>query len=139
MLHTNCACPTFPVQILHRVPRAINIAIGLVDQIEIQILQLQALQRPFKRLLRAVVPGILNPELSGDEQIGFCHHTTAFDRLANGFFIPVSRRRVNQTIARSERSIHTSFAFFGIGHLDRTPKPRSGIRNAVIQCNRGDS
>lgn len=35
--------PAFPVQFLHRPPGAIDIAVGLVDQIQIQVIQLQPL------------------------------------------------------------------------------------------------
>ena len=53
------AYPAFPVQLLHGPPGAMHIPKGLVDQVQIELLQSQPLQRPVKRLLGAFVPGIL--------------------------------------------------------------------------------
>ena len=125
------AYPAFPVQLFHGPPRAIHVPKGLVDQVQIQILQLQPLQRSFKRLLGAFVSGILNPELGGDEQL-FSWHTASLDGVADGLFIAISSRGINQTVASAYRFVDASFAFFGIRHL-KNAEPQEGHLHTVIE------
>ena len=61
--------PAFPVQLFHGSPSAIHVPKGLVNKVQIELLQLQPLQRSVKRLPGAFVSGIRDPELGGDEQL----------------------------------------------------------------------
>ena len=47
------------VQLLHRSPRAVDVAVGLVDQVQVEVVESQPLQRPLERCLGALVAGIL--------------------------------------------------------------------------------
>jgi hypothetical protein len=70
---------------------------------------------------RTFIPGILNPELRGNKQV-FSRHTAFFDCLANCFFISISSRSINQTVASAYSIVHASFAFFSITYL-KNAKP----------------
>ena len=61
---------------LHCPPRAMHIAIRLVDQIQIQIIQAEFLQRSVDGFGGGGLTGILHPQLGGDEHIITRH--TAF-------------------------------------------------------------
>jgi hypothetical protein len=57
------------VSLFHRAPGAVHVAEGLVDQVEVEVVQLQALQRLVDRLLGAFVARVLHPQFAGDEQL----------------------------------------------------------------------
>jgi hypothetical protein len=113
-----------------------HVSKGLVDQVQINMLQLQPLQRPFKRLLGALVSGIRDPELGGDEQL-FSWHTGPLDSVADGLFIAIRSRRIDQTVACAYRFVNASFAFFGIRYL-KNAEPQEGHLHTVIEGDRGN-
>src|SRR3954465_5987886 len=78
--HADRADAALAVQLLHRTPRAIDVADWLMDQVEIERLELQPPDRPFERPARLVVPRVRNPELRGDEEL-LARHATALDRV----------------------------------------------------------
>jgi hypothetical protein len=55
--------------------------------------------------------------------------------IADGFFIAIRSRSINQTIARANRFVDASLAFFGIRYL-KNAKPEQRHRHAIIQGNR---
>src|SRR5437870_9315730 len=55
------------VEILHSAPLAVVIAEGLVDQVEVEIVEPQALERPLESALGVRLPRVLHPQLGGDE------------------------------------------------------------------------
>ncbi|MNC72162.1 hypothetical protein D3C75_1231800 [compost metagenome] len=71
-----------------------NIPERLMNQIQIQIIQLQAFQRSGKSSMGALITGILNPELRRDEQF-FSRHAAPLDRSANRLLIEISSRGIN--------------------------------------------
>jgi hypothetical protein len=74
--------PALLVQLLHRAACAVHVAEGLVDQVEVQHVELEPLQRTLEGLLRAVVASILDPELGGDEDL-LAGDVGALDRVAD--------------------------------------------------------
>ena len=56
-------------QLLHGAPRAVDVAEGLMDQVEVQIVKAQPLQRPVEGRFGGLVASVLDPELRGDEQL----------------------------------------------------------------------
>src|SRR5215207_2279798 len=121
----------FPVQLFHGSPSPMHIPEGLVNQVQINMLQLQPLQRPVKRLLGAFVSGIRDPELGGDEQL-FSWHTCPLDSGSDDLFIAISSRGIDQTIARTYRVVDASFAFLGIRYL-KNAEPQEGHLHTVIE------
>jgi len=53
----------FPMQLLHRPPRAENIAVGLMDEVQIQVLEAQFLEGSPERFSGQFITDILNPGL----------------------------------------------------------------------------
>src|SRR4028118_2117241 len=109
----------FSIQFFHCSPRAIDIAVGLMNQIKIQIIQLQSFERSFKGLLCAFAASILNPKLGSDKYLLPCH-TTFLNGCANSFFVLISRSGINQAIARTDGFIYASFTLFGVSDLINT-------------------
>src|SRR6185369_9713073 len=100
----------FPTQLFHGPPGTVDIAVRLMDQIQIQIIQLQPGQRFIERLPGSFVARILDPELGGDKELMPGHAATP-DRVADGFFIHVRRRRINRSIARLQGTTDAAFTF----------------------------
>jgi hypothetical protein len=57
------------VGLFHRAPGSMHVAVRLVDQVQVQVVQLQAAQRLVDGLACALVAGVLDPELAGDEEL----------------------------------------------------------------------
>jgi hypothetical protein len=58
------------VEVLHGVPLTVDVAVRLVNQVEVDVVEPEALKRRLERA-PGVVPGgaVLDPELGGDEQL----------------------------------------------------------------------
>ena len=119
------------VQFLHRAPLTIHIAEGLMNQIQVNVIQLQALQGIFKGFSCALVALALNPKFGRDEQF-FSGHAAAFDAFANRFFVHVRSGRIDVGIANFNRIDHASFAFGWIGDL-KNAEAKNGDFNAIVQ------
>lgn len=61
-------CTPFPVEVLHRPPRAVHVSDRLVDQIEVDVVDLETPQRTLERLDGAFAPGVADPDLGSNEQ-----------------------------------------------------------------------
>ncbi|MNO00127.1 hypothetical protein D3C81_2199360 [compost metagenome] len=57
-----------------------------MNQVQIEIVELQLLQRLGKRQLGTLVVGILNPELGRDEQL-LTRYAAALDRASDRFLV----------------------------------------------------
>src|SRR3954451_16393893 len=67
--HADRADASLAVQLLHRAPRAVDVADRLVDEVEIERLELQTLHRTVECATRLVVPGVTDPQLRGDKDL----------------------------------------------------------------------
>ena len=77
-----------------------DVTIGLVNEVEIEVVQLQLLQRSLERLFCPIIPGIRDLQLSGDEEL-FASDAAASDRFADGLLIAVGGRRVDEAVAHA--------------------------------------
>jgi len=102
-----------------------------VNQVQIQVVQLQPLHRALEGRFGAFEAGVLDPQLGGDKQI-FAGHAAAFDRVADGHFVAIRRRGVNQPIARADSVDDASFALLGIRNLKHA-EPQKRHFHAVVQ------
>jgi hypothetical protein len=59
-----------------------------VDQVEVDVVELQAVERPLEGLLGAVITGIGQPQLGGDEDV-VPRYAAALDGPADDFFAAV--------------------------------------------------
>src|SRR3954451_11402637 len=67
--HADRADASLAVQLLDRAPCSVAVAEGLVDEVETEPVELQALHRTLECAARLVVAGIADPELRGDEEL----------------------------------------------------------------------
>lgn len=126
------------VQIHHRTVRAVVIAERLMKKIQIQILKPKSLHRFFKSLFRILVAVILNPKFCRNEQLLSLHkplRNRARNSPANRLLILISRRRVNQTVARTNRIINRLLRNISIRHL-KNPKPQPRHLHTIVQRNK---
>nr|GEU28231.1 hypothetical protein [Tanacetum cinerariifolium] len=92
------------VGLFHRAPRAVHVAERLMDQVQVQVVELQPLQRLVDGGARGVVARVLHPQLAGDEQV-VARHAAVPDALPHGALVQVGRGRVDQAVAGGNRSI----------------------------------
>jgi hypothetical protein len=84
--HTDRPDSALPKEVLHRTPLAVVVAEGLVDQIEVEVVQAEALKRLLKGALGVGFAGVLDPNLGGDEQV-LARDAAAPDRATDRFFV----------------------------------------------------
>jgi len=94
--------PAFPVEVLHRPPLAVVVAVRLVDQIQIEVVQAQAPKRCLERPLGVVLAGVLDPEFGGDEQL-LAGNTALRDRPPYRLLVVVPGGGVDRAISGCER------------------------------------
>jgi len=63
------ADPALLEQALHGSPGAVVIVERLVDEVEVDVIEAEAVQRSLEGSLGGVVAGVLHPQLGGDEQV----------------------------------------------------------------------
>jgi hypothetical protein len=104
------------VQFLHRAPGTVDVAIRLVDQPEIEIVELQLVERALERRLGAFVAGILDPQFRGDEQFPAIDPVVP-DGGPHRLLVLVGCRGVEKPVADIDRVAHAALAFGRIRHL----------------------
>lgn len=121
-------------KLLHSAPRPVYITKGLVYEIQVQIVEPEAVERLSERRLRFLVAGVLNPKLGGDKKL-IAGNAASGDRPADRFLVHIGGRRVYRAIAYFERVGNRALARFRIlypvdpepqnGHFDPVVKPDS--------------
>jgi hypothetical protein len=108
-----------------------HVAVGLVDQVEVEIVQLQALQRLVDGVTGALVSRVLDPQLGSDEQV-LALNTAVPDALADRLFVHVRGRGVDQAVAGLDCVDDGALALLRIGDLEY-PESEDGHLEAIIQ------
>ena len=90
------------VQLLHGAPGAVVVAEGLVDEVQVEVVQAEALQGLVELALGGVLAGVLDPHLGGDEQL-VARDAALGDRAADGFLVAVGGGGVDRPVAGGER------------------------------------
>ena len=131
--HADGRDPALPVQLLHRPPRAVHVAVGLVDQVQVQVVQAEPLQRAVERRAWCFsYPASASQSLvvTNSSSRGTPLRLMA---LADGLFVAVRRRRVDQAVAglgsRRRRSVRTPSRSV----IWKTPNPRIGISTPLFR------
>ncbi len=86
------------VQFFQCAPRTENVAVGLVDKVQVEVVEAEAFEGFGEGHLCAFVARILHPKLCGDEEL-FSGHSALSDCIAYCFFIHVGRGCVYQPVA----------------------------------------
>jgi len=113
----DCAQLAATVSLLHRAPRTVHIAERLVDQVQIEIVELQPLQRLVDRQPGRFVTGFLNPQFAGDEKL-LPGDAALFEGIADGRLVEIGCGRIDQAVARTDRIEHAALALGGVGYLE---------------------
>ena len=121
------------VRVLHRAPGTVDVAEGLVDQVQVEVIHLQALQRLVDCLRRLVVAGVLHPQLAGDEQVA-ARDAAILDAGADRRFVLVRRGRIDQAVAGANGVDDGAGAFSRVGDLENT-EAEYRHDEAVVECN----
>ena len=127
----NSANFTGLLQLFHGTPGPVDIAIWLVNQVQVNVIKLQSIQRAFELGFGPFVTGILQPEFRGDKEF-VTGDTALFQCVPDLDFILIRGGGVNQSITAVNSVNDRSFAFGGIGHLKYT-KAQQGHFNTVVQ------
>lgn len=114
--HANGFQLALPVGLFHSAVCANIVAHGLMDEIQVDIIQAKVAQRGFNGLFGTLVAGILHPKLGGDEQL-FPRHATFLNCGAHSLFIHIGGCCVNQTVTGGDGIQHCLLANCGVWHL----------------------
>ena len=105
------------IQLFQCTPCAVVVVVGLVDEIQVYRVQPQPLHGAGKAALCALVAGVGDPQLGGDEQL-LARHTAAADGAANRFFVFVSGSGINEPVAALNSLHHGFFALCRVLHAE---------------------
>ena len=125
--HADGAHLASTIGLLHSPPRAEYVAVGLMDEQQVDILRLQLAQALVDALGSLFFTGIRYPYLRHEEQV-FALDATLAPGIANALLILVGLRRVNQSIAHTQRITHTTLTLV-----------RTYEKHAVAQCRHLDT
>ena len=114
--HPDGAGPALTIQFLHRPPRSVVVAERLMDEIEIDVVQAQSVQRPLECGLGRVVAGVLHPQLGGHEQL-IAWDAAAVQGASDGLFVLIRRGGVDVPVAGVQRLADDRLGVVG-GHLE---------------------
>ena len=118
------------VEALGGAPGGIVVAIGLVQQVEVEIVEPEQAHRAVEGAQGVVVLVVLHPELGGDEEFVALDAAVA-DGQAHLALVKVGGRRVDEAVARFEGFAHDAFCFLG-GHLEHA-EAHGRHENAVVE------
>ena len=122
---------TVPVCFLHGAIGPHIITNGLVNKVQIQIIQAQVVQRTLNRCLRPLIAGVLHPQLCGDEQ--FLTGNVAFlQSSAYRLFVHIGGGGINQTITGTDSIQHRLLTLGRVGNLKDT-EALQGHLYAIVQ------
>ena len=124
------------VCLLHGPVGADIVAHGLVDQVQVDVVQSQLLHRRLNGPFGALVAGVLHPQLRGDEQ--FLTGYAAFgDGTAHGLLVHVGCSGVDEAVSRGDGVQNRLLADGRVRHLEHA-EALQGHLNSVVQFDRFD-
>ena len=91
--------------VFHGFPRAGHVAVGLMNQIQVHVVEAQLFQGRIDALAGGVVAVVLKPELAGDEYF-VTGDAAVTDGPANFVFIEIGRRCVDVAVAEMQGLRH---------------------------------
>ena len=124
------------VQLFQCTPCAVVVVVGLVDEVQVYIVQPQPLHGAGKAALCALVAGVGDPQLRGNEQF-LARHTAAADGTANGFFVFVSGSGINEPVAVLDGLHYGFFTLCRVLHAEHAVTD-GGYFYAIVQSDGRD-
>ena len=119
------------VEFFHGPPGAVNVAVGLVNQVKVEVIELQPIERALEGEPGFVEAGVGQPQLGGDKNF-FAGNAAFGNRPPYRFFVAVGRRRVDEPVADAQRLRDGRLAGSRIIHLIDA-EAQHGHRDAVVQ------
>lgn len=114
--HTDGADAALAVKLLHGAPRTVDVAVRLVDQIEVQIVQPQLRHRLLERLSGRLITRVADPQFRGDEQL-FAGNAAAMDGTSHGLLVAIGRGGVDRTVTDLQGVADRPFANLRVRNL----------------------
>jgi hypothetical protein len=99
--HADRPDPAVGEQALHGPPGAVDVADRLVDEVQVEVVEAEALQRCVEGFLRGLFAGVLDPQFGRDEQF-VAQDATLGDRAADLLLVEVGGGGVEQPVASRE-------------------------------------
>ena len=106
--HTDSSHLTFTIGFLHGAPSAEDVAIGLMNEQQVDVVGLQLAQALVDALGGFFLAIVRNPDLRHEKQI-LAFHPTLAPRIAHAFLVLVGLCRVYQSIAHAQSICHATF------------------------------
>jgi hypothetical protein len=131
----DCLDHALLVEGTHGAPRAVVVAIGLVDQVQVEVVEAQTLQRGVERLLGVFLAGVLHPQLRGDEQL-LAGDAAGGDGAADGFLVAVGGGGVEVAVAGGQGAGDGLLGLLGGDLEDAEAEDRH--LDAVVERDGGD-
>ncbi|SQI97998.1 Uncharacterised protein [Klebsiella oxytoca] len=101
-----------------------------MNQIQVDVIKLQPIQRAFELGFSAFVIRILQPQFGRHKEL-VTGDTALFQRVPDLGFILVRRGGIDQAVSRIDGINNGSFAFSSIRHLEDT-KAQQGHFNTIV-------
>jgi hypothetical protein len=120
----------FAMQLLHRAPRSVHVAVRLVDEKQIEDIEPEALHRAIEGLLRLLVARVFDPQLRRDEDL-IARDAAASDRLPDGLLVLVGGRSVDEPVADAEGFFDATLALGEVGDLKDTEADQGHLQPVV--------
>ena len=120
------------IRLGHRAPRADVVAHGLVDEIEVEVVDAEILHRAVDGGLSALIARVRHPELRGNKEVGAGHAGFGY-RLADGGLVAVARGGVYHAVACVDRVEHHALALVKVVDL-KDAEALHGHLHAVPEC-----
>lgn len=111
-------------------PGFVNLAVWLVQEVEVDVVQTELLQGSIDPLLSLVVVEVGYPELGRYENVVTLNAALG-DGLTHGFFVLVGGRRINQAVAGVQSVGNSLFGLAEVRNLE-DPEAQGWHFNTVI-------
>ena len=122
------------LELLHGPPASVIVAVGHVDEVEVEVVRAEVLQRLLERRHGPLVARVLDPHLRRDEDVGTVDAALR-DCRAHRPLVSVARRGVNEAVSEFERREHALPADLLVGYLE-DPEPKERHLDAVVERDR---
>jgi hypothetical protein len=118
------------VQVLHGPPGAVVVPEGLVDQVQVEVVEAEPGQRLGEGSLGAVLAAVLDPQLGGDEQL-VPRDAAGGDGPADGLLVVVGLGGVEVAVADREGVADRLLGLVGRDLED--PEPQDRHLHAIVE------
>src|SRR4051794_6635297 len=122
-------------ELLHRAPGAVVVPERLVDQVQVDMLEAEPLQRPVEAPTGSVLAGVGDPQLRGDEEF-VARDAAGGDGAADGLFVDVRGGGVDVAVAGGEGVGDRPLGVLGRDLVDAEAEDRHP--DTVVQGDVGD-